>query len=650
MQYRREVDGLRTLAVVPVILFHAGFNFFSGGFVGVDIFFVISGYLITTILVSEKEYGTFSLINFYERRARRILPALFVVMFFCLPCAWLWLLPQDMERFARSLVAVSTYTSNILFWFESGYFDTSAEFKPLLHTWSLAVEEQYYLFFPIFLTLIWKLGRKNIFVILVFISILSLGVAQWGASAKPASTFYFLPTRAWEFLIGSLVSLYLGSKRPPDNRFINEVSSFTGLTLIIFSIFFFNKQTPFPSFYTLAPTVGAALIILSASPQTAVGKLLGTKAFVGVGLISYSMYLWHQPLFAFARHGTTDEPSKLLMSTLILATAVLGYISWRFIERAFRSKEEYTQRFIFRWSAIGSIFFILVGLAQINYKYKTYWEVLNPTYQNLPVALETGALKECPKPHSMPTIACKVHGSGKTRVVLWGDSHAGALASEIPNIEGVEFYVLTLQGCPPLLGVRRFDGLGSSINCNKISVLNSYAEYIKAVNPNFVILAGRWTLYINGWQNNGALNPQHHFLSTSDSESEPKPFTERKTIFEEQLKTTIKYFSPKSKVLIVSQAPDFSNYGFKGMERFNVSAPVAEINHWHEGELDVLERMRQLDGLIVIDSKSPFCNSSVCQTREHGVLLYTDDNHLSTPAIKKVWDLIRRRSLDFTVE
>jgi peptidoglycan/LPS O-acetylase OafA/YrhL len=193
MQYRREVDGLRTLAVVPVILFHAGFNFFSGGFVGVDIFFVISGYLITTILVSEKEYGTFSLINFYERRARRILPALFVVMFFCLPCAWLWLLPQDMERFARSLVAVSTYTSNILFWFESGYFDTSAEFKPLLHTWSLAVEEQYYLFFPIFLTLIWKLGRKNIFVILVFISILSLGVAQWGASAKPASTFYFLP-------------------------------------------------------------------------------------------------------------------------------------------------------------------------------------------------------------------------------------------------------------------------------------------------------------------------------------------------------------------------------------------------------------------------------------------------------------------------
>ena len=160
MNYRREIDGLRALAVLPVILFHAGFETFSGGFVGVDVFFVISGYLITTIILAELEQGRFSIVNFYERRARRILPALFLVMLVCIPFAWIWLLPSDMKDFSQSLIAVAIFASNILFWRESGYFDTAAELKPLLHTWSLAVEEQYYVLFPLFLMLFWKLGKR----------------------------------------------------------------------------------------------------------------------------------------------------------------------------------------------------------------------------------------------------------------------------------------------------------------------------------------------------------------------------------------------------------------------------------------------------------------------------------------------------------
>ncbi|MBL0010644.1 MAG: acyltransferase [Nitrosomonas sp.] len=202
MVYRQEVDGLRALAVLPVILFHAGFQTFSGGFVGVDVFFVISGYLITSIILAEKQAGTFTLINFYERRARRILPALFVVMVACLPFAWLWL-PQDMKELFAKPGCCFRLCFKRVFWQTSGYFETAAELKPLLHTWSLAVEEQYYLLFPIFLMLTWHLGTRWILAMLAVAAVVSLAAAQWGSAVEPAATFYLLPTRGWELLIGA---------------------------------------------------------------------------------------------------------------------------------------------------------------------------------------------------------------------------------------------------------------------------------------------------------------------------------------------------------------------------------------------------------------------------------------------------------------
>jgi peptidoglycan/LPS O-acetylase OafA/YrhL len=230
MNYRREIDGLRALAVLPVILFHAGFETFSGGFVGVDVFFVISGYLITTIILTELEQGKFSLINFYGRRALRILPALFLVMLVCIQFAWFWLLPSDMKGFSQSLVTVSVFASNILFWRKSGYFDTASELKPLLHTWSLAVEEQYYILFPLFLMLFWGRGKRWMLVTLGLVSIASLAVAQWAAYAKPAVAFYLLPTRAWELLIGALAAFYLSdANRKEFGKGLSEVGG--GLVL-----------------------------------------------------------------------------------------------------------------------------------------------------------------------------------------------------------------------------------------------------------------------------------------------------------------------------------------------------------------------------------------------------------------------------------
>lgn len=296
MDYRREIDGLRALAVLPVILFHAGFETFSGGFVGVDVFFVISGYLITTIILAELEQGKFSIVNFYERRARRILPALFLVMIVCISFAWFWLLPSDMKLFAKSFVAVSLFSSNILFWRESGYFDTAAELKPLLHTWSLAVEEQYYVLFPLFLIVTWRFGKRWVIGTLVVVAVLSLAAAEWGSTAKPAATFFLLPTRAWELLIGTFVAFYLqGTTTWQPSRVLREVFSALGVAMLAYAVFTFSKQTPFPSLYALVPTVGTALIILFATQQTTVGKFIGNKFFVGIGLISYSAYLWHQP-------------------------------------------------------------------------------------------------------------------------------------------------------------------------------------------------------------------------------------------------------------------------------------------------------------------------------------------------------------------
>mgnify|MGYP001268473345 CR=1 FL=1 len=363
MKYRAEIDGLRALAVLPVILFHAGFEWFGGGFVGVDVFFVISGYLITTIIISEMAEGKFSIVNFYERRARRILPALFFVMVVCIPFAWFWLVPSDLVEFGHSLIAVSTFSSNFLFWSEAGYFGGPAELKPLLHTWSLAVEEQYYILFPIFIILTWRLGIKWILIILSFIFMLSLGVAQWGAYKIPSANFYLLPTRGWELLIGVFIAFYLKYNTYIKSYLVNQLLSLLGFSMIIYSIIVFNASTPFPSLYALIPTIGTGLVILCATPQTTIHKLLSLNFIVGVGLISYSTYLWHQPILAFARHAIEGEVHNLTVIMLCISSLFFGWFSWRFIERPFRQKSYLQRKFIFEFSLVGILFFSIIGIS-----------------------------------------------------------------------------------------------------------------------------------------------------------------------------------------------------------------------------------------------------------------------------------------------
>ena len=331
---------MRTIAVVPVVLFHAGWELFSGGFVGVDVFFVISGYLITSILLSELEQDKFSILRFYERRARRILPALMLVVLCCLPFAWLWLFPADMKDFGESVVAVATFSSNILFWWESGYFETAGELKPLLHTWSLAVEEQFYIFFPPILFLLWKLGRNTMIGVCVLALMVSLGLSHWAAYHKPDANFFLLPTRAWELLIGSLCAFWLQKREVSEGAILNQLVSLAGLGAIMASVFLFDEKTPFPSLYALLPTVGTAMVILTAGKGTLTKSLLSLPPMVGIGLISYSAYLWHQPIFAFARHRLLEPPTLPLMLVLGVVSFLLAFLSWKYVEAPFRKRRK----------------------------------------------------------------------------------------------------------------------------------------------------------------------------------------------------------------------------------------------------------------------------------------------------------------------
>lgn len=363
MDYRREIDGLRALAVLPVILFHAGFEAFSGGFVGVDVFFVISGYLITTIILAELEQEKFSIVNFYERRARRILPALFFVMFISSVAGYFLLMPDEFKNLGQSLVATSLFSNNVLLALTSGYWDLASEFKPLLHTWSLGVEEQYYVVVPILLALCWKIGRGVIPYLLWFIFFGSLIFAIWFVDVSPKWAFYILPARAWEVAIGALAAIYVNAYPSAfNNKRLSGPLGFIGFLLVLFSIFSFDRAIPSPSYYLLMPTMGAVLLIAYCRPGSLVYLFLSNRISVFIGLLSYSLYLWHQPVFAYLRIYSREQPGPFSFLVLLPIIFLASYLSWRFIETPFRNKTLIKRRGVFIFSAGFSFLFVALGL------------------------------------------------------------------------------------------------------------------------------------------------------------------------------------------------------------------------------------------------------------------------------------------------
>jgi len=349
--YRPEIDGLRAIAVVAVILYHAKITIFNsqpfkGGFIGVDIFFVISGYLITSIIFKELIITkNFSFKNFYERRMRRILPALLTVMVVSIPFAWLFLLPTSFVDFSKSVLYSLGFNSNFYFWYSGGHYgDENSLLKPFLHTWSLSVEEQYYILFPITFLIIFKYFRKYLLKIIVVGFVISLLVAEWGSKNYSSFNFYILPSRGWELLVGSFLAYceILFGRNNNDKRF-NLLLTTLGLLLIFISIFFFKEGMQHPSIFTLLPVIGVSLIIWFSHKKDLITKLLSIKFLVGVGLISYSLYLWHYPIFAFVRISDLTDGNLIEYIFIVAILILLSLASYFFIERPSRNRKNRTK-------------------------------------------------------------------------------------------------------------------------------------------------------------------------------------------------------------------------------------------------------------------------------------------------------------------
>lgn len=649
MKYRSEIDGLRALAVLPVILFHAGFDLFSGGFVGVDVFFVISGYLISTIMISEMADGNFSLVNFYERRARRILPALFFVLLVCLPFAWFLLSPGELKSFGQSLIAVSTFSSNVLFWLDTGYFDPAAELKPLLHTWSLAVEEQYYILFPLFLMLTWRLGVKWVLIILALAFFASLGAAHWGAYNKPSPTFFLLPTRVWELLVGVFVAFYLKYNSYLISHNINQIFSLIGFGMIGYSIFAFDADTPFPSLYAVIPTIGTGLLILTAVPNTIVHRLLSFSPFVGVGLISYSAYLWHHPILVFARHRFFGDLSVLLLIILCLSSLLLAFISWRWVEAPFRNKKIIHRKHVMYFSLIGMSFFCSIGV----YLYSTQ-EIKNfvkfgedeiQIPQKFKGILIEG--RKCSTPNLQdPKRVCVINGGSalaNRNYILLGDSHARVLSEAfLKNINDYSSLTdLTASGCPFLLGLNIYTGRKKS-ECDS-EYQQRRRSYLASFPNSHVVYQARLPLYFYG---NGFYNEVggKEYISIKAAKNLDRDSNARADDFIQSLKVSIKFLAQNANQVTII-LPTMTN-GWDPIKRLRWVSHIEKDLHAAKEYLKIpkapvdkrtaaidevlLALSTEFKNIQIIDPKALTCANDTCSSlNESGQLLFADPDHLS---------------------
>ncbi|SNR52405.1 acyltransferase family protein [Puniceibacterium sediminis] len=450
MKYRSDIDGLRAIAVLPVVLFHAGFSGIKGGFIGVDVFFVISGYLITTIIYEEARDGRFSFLDFYERRLRRIIPALFALIAFVILGSLFFLLPSELRLLPAQVIGAIFFVVNIVLWLQSGYFSPLAEEKPLLHTWSLGVEEQFYIFAPIILILVLRLAPQFLKFVLFFLTAVSFAFCAILTQSYPESSFYLLPTRAWELSAGSLIAVGIPSR--PGSRLACEILTTLGIGLILAGVVLIDSDMAFPGTVAAVPVLGAVMVILCGE-GTRAGAILGWRPIRWIGLISYSLYLWHWPLIVFARDGGWLN-GLASQSAVVVISILMAWLSWRFIELPFRDKIRVPRRSIMAGSAIGmaAVTVLAIGI----HKTDGWPERFSDDIARFGAAIDdVSPERERCHPKSgiaPPSEACTL-GDGIPFTAVWGDSHGVELSYALSELIPVR--QITYSGCPPVIGFKR---------------------------------------------------------------------------------------------------------------------------------------------------------------------------------------------------
>ena len=642
MQYRKDIDGLRAIAILPVIFYHAGLERLQGGFLGVDIFFVISGFLITSILVKELQRNSFSLINFYERRARRILPALFMVLLCTTLVAFITMPAPEFKEYAQSLLAVVTFLSNIFFYLEVDYFATSSELLPLLHTWSLSIEEQFYLFFPLILFGVWKSNKTYLLHVCIGIFCLSLAI-NFYLNFKELfdQSFYLLPARAWELIAGSIAAIMYTKTSAVERPMLVDASFATIILLCIFM----PKQADHPGFYTVLIVFATCIVLLYQSPRSLCFKTLSLPFFTYIGAISYSLYIWHQPIFAFLRLQSIGAIPIYHIYLALILTFVLSALTYRFLETPFRDRTKFSKRFIFLFSSVGSFSFAIIAL------YIHFNDGIPSRFSMLPKV--TGLEEFSPKRDQcrfiknkpvLPAESCSYHGS-RIEWAMLGDSHViepgYALAEYLkPYDIGVKHF--SYGGCAPALSYES----KSHESClewykNTVGYISSDSE-IKNVLFNL-----RYSSYISG-------DNIYHYPEISIQPSKPmkalgiKTIAEASIFFETKLLAMVNQLTSADKVVyIMTPTPELPSHINKLISGTNIfsDATLHDIEKTttgdyykkrHEMVLDIFDRLKSMDNVHVIDSYKLFCHSNYCPSVIDGKALYFDDDHLTVTGAKRI--------------
>ncbi|MDB9744452.1 acyltransferase [Pelagibacteraceae bacterium] len=673
--YKPQIDGLRALAVLPVIFFHAGFDLFKGGFIGVDIFFVISGYLITNIIIKDLYKNKFSLSNFYIRRSRRILPVLFFVSLSSIIASIFFMSAEEIKFFSQQTISVVLFLSNFFFWKNSSYFDPNSELQPLLHTWSLGVEEQFYIFFPLLLILIWNFYKKKLVLTLFLISFLSLILSQSGGNFKivnlsndypflklpfnffwqaGSANFYLPYGRVWELLVGSLISIYIFKKKI-QNKSIHNFYSFTGLLLIILSIVLFSEDLQYPSIFTILPVLGTSLIILYSNKTTLTYKLFSIKPLVFLGLISFSLYLWHQPLLAFNKIYFGINLTLLHTFILIFLSFLLSVFTWKYIEKPFRNNKIISDKKVLISLSITAIMILSIS-------FSIFYSKINSIQATLPnkilKSFQSTSPKNCFNIDYAHIDKNKWHCefgdlSKEVSFVVIGDSHALAIkpAFEVLAKDKRKKGILVgFAGCPGLLDINSIRGDRNIKNCRLLN--EKLYKFIKTKKIKKIFLVSRWTYYTVGSlekkTNLSLVSKKGNLFSNKETS---------KTAITYGIKNTAKRYKDLDvEVIFVHQVPEQiydpkyvyqkslikkeNKIDIKKLTNFSVKYQD-HIKHQKFIKNNVNIIRNDYSNLKEIDFSEIFCNKSYCSHGSKSASYYADKNHLSISGAMRTIILIK---------
>ena len=637
MPYRADIDGLRAVSVIAVVFYHAGAPLFGGGFVGVDVFFVISGYLITSLILREQAAGTFSLTDFYHRRIRRILPALFAMMTACAAAGWFLLAPSDYMRLGRSIVGAAVSISNVQFWAESGYFDTAAAEKPLLHTWSLGVEEQFYLLFPLYLILMARGRARWRLPVTIAICLVSFAIGAVGAFRDPVAAFYLPQSRLWELLLGGLLAM--GALPALRSGAMASAAGFVGLALIAAATLFYSSDTVFPGLGALPPAVGAALVIWAGSGASIVGRVLSTRPLVFLGKVSYSLYLWHFPLLAFGFYVGLGEPGPAQLALLLAAAFLLALLSWRFVEQPARHAGAHLSWRHVAASAAAGILVLFAGTMTllVNRGFPDRLED-EPRRMIAGQPLRNPDRQACyvSSPSRIASKALCVMGDATAApsFVLWGDSHGEALRAGLASAAsaaGHAGWFAGEQGCAPLIGVTRPERPA----CREISEA-SMRMIVETPAIADVVIAARWAFWSEGvrYAHESGMPPATLVLEEGPFE----PGADNHATLAAGLERTVSTLLAAGKrVWLVGPVPevgyDVPRYFYLrslGFARdLEIAPTLAEFDHRQGFVLALMSDLERRYPIGTIWPHERLCGDAGCAIARDGHVLYSDGDHLS---------------------